>query len=252
MTRPCHAAENRATRPVVIAGSLESAIEPTLLGGLALGALLGARHAFEPDHLAAISTIVAGSRGRRGLGWIGTAWGLGHTASLLFVGSLLFALHAGLPHRAAAAFELLVAAMLVVLGVRGMARGVSAATTGPFARHAHGARSHAHAASARHVHVGRVSVAIRPFLVGVVHGLAGSGAMTTLALSRMPTALGGALYVLAFGAGSVLGMAALTEVAGHALGRAVRGERFRDGLVRATGALSMIVGVVWALEALRG
>src|SRR5690348_3338274 len=87
-----------------------------------IGVLLGMRHALEPDHLTAVGTLVTEARGARRGALLGMMWGLGHTASLVFVGGVLVATGAALPARAAAGFELAVAVMLVVLGVRALWR----------------------------------------------------------------------------------------------------------------------------------
>src|SRR5882762_3020941 len=92
-----------------------------ILTGSALGSLLGMRHALEPDHLTAVSTLVTASAGERGgvrAAMLGASWGLGHTLSLVIVGAVLVGLRAEMPARIADLFELFVAIMLVGLGVR--------------------------------------------------------------------------------------------------------------------------------------
>src|SRR5881275_355780 len=92
------------------------------ISGAMLGALLGMRHAGEPDHLAAIGTLVAEERTARGGLRLGAFWGLGHTLSLLAVAVLLTAFQSRLPARVADLFELGVAIMLLALGVRAVVR----------------------------------------------------------------------------------------------------------------------------------
>src|SRR5690242_4647958 len=94
------------------------------LASWGLGLLLGMRHALEPDHLTAVSTLVARERRATRGAWLGAWWGLGHCASLLVIGSVLAAFHARMPARLGAAFELAVAAMLIGLGVRSVVRAV--------------------------------------------------------------------------------------------------------------------------------
>src|SRR5262249_442502 len=141
---------------------------PTLVSCL-LGLLLGARHALEPDHLTAISTLVAERRGARAGLVLGAFWGLGHSITLLGAGVLLTGLHRTMPPRLAEAFELVVAVMLIVLGARSLAR--ARASRGPLRAHSHGGSTHSHAGATAHVHVGRWTLATRPLLVGLVHGL---------------------------------------------------------------------------------
>jgi ABC-type nickel/cobalt efflux system permease component RcnA len=129
----------------------------TTLLGLLWGLAQGVRHALEPDHLAALSTLVAERRSARSAASYALAWGVGHALVLLVVGGALQLVRARLPDRAGALFELAVAAMLVGLGARALGRAyVDAAAGAPVAHaHAHARRAHAHAGPADHVHVRR-------------------------------------------------------------------------------------------------
>ncbi|MCW5809249.1 MAG: urease accessory protein, partial [Deltaproteobacteria bacterium] len=113
-------------------------------GGVALGFAIGLRHALEPDHLTAVSTLVVDARGAQRGALLGALWGVGHTLALLAVGSVLLATSSTLPDRAADMLELAVAAMLVVLGIRSLARAVHDGERGPVHGHRHGATAHAH------------------------------------------------------------------------------------------------------------
>src|SRR5262245_35336234 len=86
------------------------------------GPLLGMRHALEPDHLAAVSTLVTDERSSVKAAWLGVCWGVGHTIALVVVGAVLLVLRAEMPARVASLFELVVAVMLVFLGVRAIIR----------------------------------------------------------------------------------------------------------------------------------
>ena len=213
---------------------------------VALGLLVGARHAFEPDHLAAVSTLVTSTRNARAAAALGLLWGLGHTIALLAVGVALVIVDGALPARAGAAFELAVAAMLVVLGARAVLRGLRN-SDGDAAVHRHGGIEHTHAGAGAHVHVGGRAIAWRPLTVGLVHGLAGSGALTALAFAELPTASARVLYMVVFGAGSIAGMALATGLAGIALQHVARGPAARRWLAISTGLVSCIVGVSWAI-----
>lgn len=213
---------------------------------LSLGLLVGARHAFEPDHLAAVSTLVTTTRGARNAAVLGMLWGLGHTLALLAIGVALVALDSALPEHVGAAFELAVAAMLIVLGARAVVRGIRN-PGGELAPHRHGAIEHVHAGAGEHVHVGARAIAWRPLTVGLVHGLAGSGALTALAFAELPTAGARVLYMILFGVGSVAGMAIVTGLAGVALQRVARGPATRRWVAITTGLMSCVVGVFWAL-----
>lgn len=205
--------------------------------GILLGVLVGLRHAFEPDHLTAVSTLVTeASSARRGAA-LGALWGLGHTISLVVVGLVLLVAGASLPERVAAGFELAVSAMLIVLGARSIVRPA--------------AHAHAHADAVPHIHVAGRIVAWRPLVVGLIHGLAGSGALTALVFAQLPTTALRLLYISLFGLGSVAGMALASGLAGASLRAAVRRRGVMRNLSLATGALSIVVGCLWAVPMLK-
>src|SRR5262249_47437234 len=141
-------------------------------------------------------------------------WGLGHAAALLGVGVVLAALAAQLPAALGDVFELAVAAMLIGLGARAIHRALRAGADGPPRLHAHAGVSHDHAGPRAHVHLARRTLALRPLVVGVVHGLAGSGALTALVLARLPSTRLRFTYMALFSAGSIVGMCALSGLAG--------------------------------------
>jgi hypothetical protein len=107
--------------------------------GILLGLLVGLRHSFEPDHLTAVSTLVGETRDLRGGALLGALWGVGHTLALVAVGAILMLVGASLPERAAVIFELCVAGMLLVLGVRAIVVALRAAAD-------HGGHGHGHGA----------------------------------------------------------------------------------------------------------
>jgi high-affinity nickel-transport protein len=213
---------------------------------VSLGLLVGARHAFEPDHLAAVSTLVTSTRNARGAALLGLVWGVGHTLALLAVGIALVLVDGALPARVGAAFELAVAAMLVLLGARAVILGIRNRHGDP-APHRHGGLEHAHGGAGEHVHLGARAVAWRPLTIGIVHGLAGSGALTALAFAQLPTSSARILYMIVFGTGSVAGMAIATGLAGVALQRVARGPTARRWLAIATGLVSCAVGISWTV-----
>jgi high-affinity nickel-transport protein len=206
----------------------------TVAVALVWGMAQGMRHALEPDHLAAVSTLVASRRSARSAASYALAWGLGHALVLLAFGGVLLLVRGRVPDRLAAGFELVVAAMLVGLGVRGLRLALSRARP----PHADG---HAHA---KHVTIGRT-----PLLVGCVHGLAGSGALAALVIPGMPSALAGLLYMALYGGGAALGMAMLAGVAGVPMARLVRTRGGVPILLGATGALSLVFGLAWGWAA---
>jgi hypothetical protein len=216
---------------------------------LGLGLLLGVRHATDPDHIIAVSTIVSRERSFSSAARIGALWGLGHTATIMAVGVPLILFRWTISAKLGASMELAVAFMLIVLGVgslldirRGGGSGNSHSHLHQHGdrihRHAHGhaaAKSpqetvaaheaatphddplHGHAADAtalgaidRLAGRGRAYGFIRPLVVGVVHGLAGSAAIALMVLATIRTPLLAVGYLLIFGIGTILGMMLLT------------------------------------------
>src|ERR1700722_10299299 len=184
-----------------------------------LGSLLGMRHALEPDHLAAVSTLVTGERSNFKAALLGACWGLGHTLSLLVAGVVLVILRTEMPPRLADGFEFLVALMLIALGVRAVYLAARQGPAGPVHAHHHGHVHHTHHGVDAHVHIGAWTLARRPLLVGAVHGLAGSGALTALVLATLPSTAARLTYMALFGLGSTLGMAALSGLLGWPIAR---------------------------------
>jgi ABC-type nickel/cobalt efflux system permease component RcnA len=219
-------------------------------GGVLLGLLVGLRHAFEPDHLTAVSTLVTEASGARRGTILGIIWGLGHTAALVIVGALLLATGAALPARAESLFELAVALMLIVLGARALWLGARDGRRGATPPHRHGADWHAHAGPDEHLHLAGRTFALRPLLVGLVHGLAGSGALTALVFAELPDLPSRIVYIVLFGLGSVLGMAVASGAVGASLWRAAPTLHRQRAFAVASGALSIGLGIAWAIPEL--
>jgi hypothetical protein len=203
------------------------------------------RHALEPDHLAAVSTLVTEEDDPRSGLWLGAFWGLGHTLALLGVGLVLALLRTTMSDRLTVAFELLVSVMLLFLGLRALVRARAEMAGGAPQRHEHGGRLHVHAGAGAHVHLGRRAYAVRPLVVGIVHGLAGSGALTALVLAGFDTNLERLAYTLVFGGGSVLGMGLLSGIAGWPLAHLLRTPGARGWTSAAAGTLSVAMGLLW-------
>ena len=223
---------------------------PSPLSVLALASMLGARHALEPDHLAAVSSIVTAHKNAKSGASVGAAWGLGHTLSLFIVGAALSVLHTQLPARLGAAFELIVATMLVVLGGRSVLRAASISAEGAVHLHSHGPLKHYHRGPPSHLHIHRRSFARLPFVVGLMHGLAGSGALTVLAMGNLRSIKLQIVYMILFGLGSIAGMTLLSGLAGVPLATISRRPVWSRGLNYLTGTFSIILGTVWGWNAL--
>jgi hypothetical protein len=214
-----------------------------LLTSSGFGSLLGMRHALEPDHLAAVSTLVTRERNGFKAALLGVCWGLGHTASLAVVGLALVVLRAELPARIAAGFELLVAVMLVLLGARAIRQAWNLAR--PAHQHPATFAMHQHSGLPAHVHIGAWTLAWRPLLIGAVHGLAGSGALTAFVLTTLPSTAARLAYMALFGVGSIVGMAVLSGLLGWPLARFGAQNVVVRSVTFAVGALSVALGLVW-------
>ena len=228
---------------------------PLVTGGL-FALALGMRHAVEPDHLAAVSTLVADElrlgRARGHHRWraalLGLFWGCGHTLALFVVAAVLASLRARLSVRVDDLFELVVAGTLLFLGARAVRRAAVAGRHGPERPHAHAGQAdldearHLHPGPADHLHVGPYTLARQPLLVGLLHGLAGSGALTVVGVASAPSATVAMWFLGWFGVGATLGMALCAGFGGALLGRVLRTPRAQVWLVGVAGALSLVIG----------
>lgn len=192
-----------------------------LVSLLAFGFALGLKHATEADHLAAVSTIVSSRKSVWSASLVGGLWGVGHTISLFVAGVAVILLHFQISDRLARGLEFCVALMLVTLGLdtlRKLARGGQL----HLHVHRHGGHFHAHphvhdtsdthqgsesgeTRAERPTHHG-LAIGPRPLIVGMIHGLAGSGALMLLVLATISSPLMGMFYILVFGIGSIGGM----------------------------------------------
>lgn len=219
-----------------------------LLAFAGIGFLVGFRHAFEPDHLAAVSTFATRSRGWRGAAGLGVAWGIGHTVSVGAVALCLVGLGVQLPPPVFRSFELLVAALLIGLGVATLLadRRAHRAALDPAQAAAHaGASAHQHPVPLRH--------ARGAFGFGVAHGLAGSGAVIVLLVAAATTPRAQALYLAAFGLGTIGGMSVVSLLVGGIAGAAAgRGTAWIRAVRLAAAIVSIVVGTLLGASVLHG
>ncbi len=163
---------------------------------LGLGFILGVKHAFEADHVLAVSTIVSEQKNSLKAALVGVFWGLGHTTTLFIMGIIILLLKLSIPEKLALSFELFVGIMLVILGFR---------TVKNFRPKLHAHGEHEDIKSRKHS---------TSYLIGMVHGLAGSGALVLLVLSTISSFSQGVYYILFFGLGSTLGMTMMSFLIG--------------------------------------
>jgi len=257
------------------------------LGLALLGLLLGIRHATDPDHVIAVTTILSRERHLSTATRVGVSWGIGHTMTVLVVGAAIILFKVAIPARLGLAMEFAVAIVLILLGlgaavdlVRGIGRGMFGAVLTEVSivvhshPHRHGGGRHSH----RHVHLvdhdhdveaaeadelhrdhllheyaARTFAARRPLLrsfgVGLVHGLAGSAAIALLVLSAIPEPLWATLYLAIFCLGTIVGMALITTaIAVPFWLSANRMLWLHRGLVAGSGLLSFGFGVFLAYQ----
>jgi len=248
------------------------------LGIALLGLLMGMRHATDPDHVIAVTTIVSRQHDLSTTSRIGVVWGLGHTLTVLVVGSLIMVFKISIPARLGLAMEFAVAVVLILLGVdavvgltRQIARRIRRAASvadeapiGPSHVHVQGGYSHCH----QHAHLGshdharvhvwgdavakRFSVRrplSRAFVVGLVHGLAGSAAIALLVLSAIPDPIWATVYLVIFCFGTILGMSLITTaIATPFVLTAERMARMHQSLIASSGLLSFGFGLFLAYQ----
>ena len=215
-----------------------------LLAAFGTSLLAGMRHATDPDHVVAVTTIVARERSLWRAAGVGAMWGLGHTLTILVVGALLVGFRLTVSPRLGLSMEFAVAAMLVTLGVLNLA--------GMRPAHAHaGARTGAPRADVP----APVRRTLPPFVVGSVHGVAGSAAATLFVTSLIPDPRWAMTVLLVFGAATILGMMLVTLLlaipsafAASRIARAPRLAGLQRGLRIASGVLSIGFGLWLAHE----
>ncbi|MEX2179045.1 MAG: hypothetical protein WD801_10065 [Gemmatimonadaceae bacterium] len=191
----------------------------TLLPALAFGFALGVRHATDADHIAAIGTFLSSKRSTGGAAAVGAMWGLGHSLSVLLVGGALVLLRLPMPPTVGLVLEFLVALMLIALGVRSLRAG------------------RRHEAPSR----------VRPLLVGVVHGLAGSAVLALMVLGTTTGPWAAAVYLICFGLGTIGGMMLVTVLLTLPVRLSSARAMTMERLVRVTaGVASVVVGVLLA------
>jgi ABC-type nickel/cobalt efflux system permease component RcnA len=223
---------------------------------LLVSLLLGLRHAGDPDHLAAVTTLIASEEPEavRTATFMGLSWGLGHGTTLVLLGLPLVLLGQYLPEGFQKSAEVAIGVIIVALAVRLLVRW----RRGVFHAHAHSHTSgethrhlHSHEANPVHGHTHDVTLRtpLSAYGVGLVHGVGGSGGLTLLLLSTIPSPSEAVAALLVFAAGTAVSMALLSTVLGHAIASGPVARNF-ERIAPVLGVLAAAFGVWYALGAL--
>lgn len=179
---------------------------------LFFGFLMGIKHVFEADHIAAVSTIAANHKSIRKSSLIGIFWGIGHTMALLVAAVMILLLKIKMLEKIALSLEMVVGLMLIFLGINVLLN--MKKNKIHLDKHKHGKEEHIHfhshvlGKSHEHEHLQLK----KSLFIGVIHGLAGSAALTLLVLAAINSFFIGLFYVLIFGIGSILGMSLISAI----------------------------------------
>nr|WP_263324055.1 sulfite exporter TauE/SafE family protein [Neobacillus sp. Marseille-Q6967] len=208
-------------------------MELSLFSILGIGFILGIKHAIEPDHVIAVSTIATQSKKLWRSSLAGVFWGIGHTATLFIIGVIIILMKGDIPEKWAMSLEFLVGIMLVYLGITT----ILSFKNLHIQKHEHDREVHKH-------HPKNVSY-FKSTFIGFVHGLAGSGAMVLLTMSTVNSALEGAVYILIFGAGTVIGMLFFTTLIGIPFVLSSKKLSLNKFLTQVTGGISTVFGIYY-------
>ncbi len=232
-----------------------------LLAVLSIGLVFGLKHATEVDHVVAITTIVSRHKNVFRSALVGALWGAGHTASLLVVAVVVLTFRIAIPDWVSGWLELGVALMIIALGVSALWRASRTNSEVHVHQHSHDGLSHTHVHFHEHeskhnpslqtAHSHAVSrIGLKPVLVGMVHGLAGSGALTLLVLTQISSSLLGFIYVATFGLGSIAGMLVMSGLIGLPFAfTSGKLTHLHQGLQTLAAVLSICFGVWYAFRA---
>jgi len=204
---------------------------------MGLGFVLGLKHATDADHIVAVTTMLGKERRLLRSCWIGAFWGVGHTLSLMIAGLLVVLFKTPISESTAIWLETAVAVMLVILGGRVLFQSFHKH------EHFHGGATHTH----WHLegpHTDWKHFGLRPVAVGLVHGAAGSAALTLLVLSTISSTWTALVYILIFGVGSVIGMLGISLLIALPISWASSRMTAAVGRIQAmAGAFSCVFGV---------
>jgi ABC-type nickel/cobalt efflux system permease component RcnA len=230
------------------------------LAVLGIGLVFGLKHATEVDHIVAVSTIVSQHKNVFRSALVGALWGAGHTGALLITGVLVLFLRIAIPERVSSWLEFGVALMIIGLGAAALWRALRKGSEVHLHQHSHDGISHVHIhfhenetkhkLAQRSAHSHAIStIGVKPVLIGTMHGLAGSGALTLLVLTQIRSPWIGLLYLGVFGVGSVVGMLLMSGLIGLPFALTSRNlTGFHHRLQTGAAVLSICFGLWYAYQ----
>src|SRR5215470_12083254 len=240
---------------------LENVGSLSMMAVLTIGLVFGLKHATEVDHVVAISTIVSRHKNIFHSALVGALWGAGHTASLLIVAAIVLSLRVAIPEAVSGWLELGVAIMIIALGISALRRALRQNAHVHVHEHSHDGQSHTHIhfheqetrhesqRQSQHSHA-LSRLGWKPVLIGMMHGLAGSGALMLLVLAQISSSWLGLLYVATFGVGSIVGMLMMSGLIGLPFAfSSKRMTHLHQGLQTVAAVFSICFGIWYAYKA---
>lgn len=203
-------------------------VEQTLLSVLVIGLLLGIKHAIEPDHIVAVSTLVNNSRSLMQSSIAGVLWGVGHSFTIFLIAMIVLIFKVNIPDELSLSFELLVGIMIILLGVSSI--------------------TNKNKKYNQYNSSDKVRIYKKSTLVGFIHGLAGSSAMIILTVTTVSTIWESIIYMMVFGIGTVVGMLGFTFFLGLSFVASAKNVKFNQYLTILTGTISIIFGVYYTIN----
>jgi ABC-type nickel/cobalt efflux system permease component RcnA len=232
-----------------------------MMAVLSIGLVFGLKHATEVDHVVAISTIVSRHKNIFHSAIVGALWGAGHTAALVVVAAIVLSLRIAVSESVSGWLELGVAIMIVGLGISALRQALKKNAHVHVHQHNHDGLSHTHihfhenetrhqpALRSQHSHA-LSSLGWKPILIGMMHGLAGSGALMLLVLTQISSPWLGFLYVATFGLGSIVGMLVMSGLIGLPFAFSSRKlTHLHQGLQTVAAVFSICFGLWYAYKA---
>lgn len=218
-----------------------------LLTVLMIGFILGIKHAIEPDHIIAVSTIVSRTKKLWTSSLLGIFWGIGHTITLFIVGMFFIFMKKDIPHEWAMSLEFAVGIMLVYLGIRSFAFPEKKNVHCHWHEHEDFTHKHFHCHEENiwHKHGHKGMSYLKSIFIGAVHGLSGSAAMILLTISTVKSPWQGGMYITIFGIGTVFGMLLFTTLLGIPFAMSAHNKKVNIIFTRITAMISFGFGVYY-------